>query len=135
MFGKIKSNVSDLRDSDGNFTFILDGVDFLTLKGLSELLYTGATTLPNEDHKKALFDLLSSEVKKSVELSADHRSKTSLNEPHEFTRRIFVSSSSAPNLFKTEEVCDDFDPLSTGQNPTKKRITRVTRITRRTQQQ
>ena len=125
IFDKIKSSkVEDLKDGDGNFVFILEGVDLLTLRGLSELLYTGAATLLTEAHKKELFELLSSEVVDSTHCSEETitvaEANVSFSDLHEDTK--FVASSQVKHP-KTEAVIGYVsyeDPLSwTGPKPSK----------------
>jgi len=53
----------ELRDADGNFVFILPDIDYLTLRSLSELIYTGATCLTSEECKRELLTLLPQAVR------------------------------------------------------------------------
>ena len=64
VFEKVKKSTTEmdgLRDPMGNLVFIISGVDFSVLKALSELLYTGTTTLDLQS-KEDLLDILSAEI-------------------------------------------------------------------------
>ena len=102
--------MEDCRDENGNFTVILQDIDISTVRSLSELLYTGTTTVNSADSKTDLMKFLSEDVLVDTVLVGK-----SIKEEHFTTAFDELDFSMERSVQKRDDIKEELDVITPNQ--------------------